>query len=110
MNDQVDYNYVTGRPNEVLSGVLRSIGAYTRHDRVRGFKIGITSDPERRFREEYAHAYHKMAVVYESSSISNVSQLECLMIEHNKELADNIIAGEGGNYGNPPYYLYVVVR
>ncbi len=51
-----------------------------------------------------------MAVVYQSSSIENVSQLEWLMIEHNRELADNIIAGGGGSYGNPPYYLYVVVR
>jgi hypothetical protein len=110
MSDRVNYNYIAGRPQEVVSDILRSIGAYTREDRVRGFKIGITGDPERRFREEYAHAYHKMAVVYESSSINNVSQLECLLIEHNKELADNIISGGGGNYGDPPYYLYVVMR
>jgi hypothetical protein len=110
MSDRVSYNYLTGWPQEVVSDVVRSIGAYTRRDRVRGFKIGITGDPERRFREAYAHAYRKMAVVYQSSSIENVSQLECLMIEHNRELADNIIAGGGGSYGNSPYYLYVVVR
>jgi hypothetical protein len=109
-DNRVEYNYVTGRPSEVVSGVLRSISAYTRRDRVRGFKIGITNDPERRFREGYAHAYHKMAVVYQSASIDNISELERLLIEHNYELCDNIISGGGGNYGDPPYYLYVVVR
>jgi exopolysaccharide biosynthesis predicted pyruvyltransferase EpsI len=108
--DRVIYNFVTGRPDEVVSDVLRSISAYTRVDRVKGFKIGITNNPERRFRDEYAHAYHKMAVVYQSSSISNVSLLERELIEHNQELADNIISGGGGNYGEPPYYMYVVMR
>jgi hypothetical protein len=109
-DERVVYNFVTGRPQEVVSDVLRSISAYTRSDRVRGFKIGITSDPERRFREAYDHAYHKMAVVYRSSSVANVAELERLLIEHNWELADNIIAGGGGNYSDPPYYLYVVMR
>jgi hypothetical protein len=110
MSERVVFNYVTGRPQEVVTDVLRSISAYTRRDRVRGFKIGITGNPDRRFGEEYARAYHKMAVVYCSKSIANVSELECLLIEHNWELADNIISGGGGNYGNPPYYLYVVTR
>jgi hypothetical protein len=109
-DDRMVYNFVTGRPEEVVSDVLRSISAYTRRDRARGFKIGITNDPERRFREAYAHAYHKMAVVYQSSSINNVSQLERELIEHNQGLADNIISGGGGNYGTPPYYMYVVIR
>jgi hypothetical protein len=109
-DDRVVYNHVTGRPEDIVSDVLRSISAYTRRDRVRGFKIGITNNPERRFRDGYAHAYHKMAVVYQSTSLKNVSELECLLIEHNWELADNIINGGGGNYGEPPYYLYVVMR
>ena len=110
MSDRVIYNYFTGWPSEVVSDVLRSISAYTRRDRVRGFKIGITSDPERRFQEEYAHAYRNMAVVYQSSSVANVADMERLLIDHNWELADNIISGGGGNYGDPPYYLYVAMR
>ena len=109
-DDRVEFNYVTGWPSDVVSSVLRSISAYTRRDRVRGFKIGITSNPRRRFKEAYAHAYHKMAVVYESSSVANVAELERLLIEHNRELSDNIISGGGGDYGDPPYYLYVAVR
>ncbi|HVF50448.1 MAG TPA: GIY-YIG nuclease family protein [Pyrinomonadaceae bacterium] len=108
--DRVVYNSVTGWPQDIVSDVLRKISAYTRSDRVNGFKIGITSNPERRFREGYAHAYHKMAVVYETSSVANVAELERLLIEYNQELADNIISGGGGNYGDPPYYLYVAMR
>lgn len=109
-DERVVYNFFTGRPEDVVSDVLRSISAYTRRDRASGFKIGITNNPERRFRDAYAHAYHKMAVVYRSSSIKNVSQLECELIDHNEELADNIISGGGGNIGSPPYFMYVVVR
>lgn len=107
---RVNYNYVTGRPEDVVSDVLRSLSAYTRRDRVRNFKIGITSNPERRFREQYNKNYDKMVVLYQSSSITNVSRLEVELVQHNKELADNIIAGGGGNYGEPPYYMYVVIK
>ena len=108
--ERVTYPYYTGRPNEVLSNVLRSISAYTRIDRTRSFKIGITNDPERRFQEEYAPYYDRMFVLYRSDSIDNVSILEEELVEHNKDLADNIVAGGGGNIGIPPYYLYVVVK
>ena len=54
--------------------------------------------------------YDKMFVVYESTSINSVSRLEDELVEHNRDLADNIIAGGGGGIGNPPYYLYVVVK
>ena len=110
MSDKVIYKYRTGRPNEIVSGVLRSISQITRIDRISYFKIGITNNPENRFRQAYAADYDKMLVVYQSASIKNVRELEYLLIEHNRELCDNIIAGGGGNYGEPPYYIYVVVR
>jgi hypothetical protein len=107
---RVVYNFWTGWPDEVVSNVLRSISAYTRRDRVRGFKIGITNNPKRRFKQAYARAYHKMIVIYRSKSLNNVSELERKLIEHNQELVDNIISGGGGDYGDPPYYMYVAVR
>jgi protein involved in ribonucleotide reduction len=110
MDEKVIYNYQTGRPSEIVSNVLRSISAYTRVDRVSYFKIGITCNPENRFRQAYAGTYDKMLVIYQSSSVKNVRNLEYLLIEHNRELCDNIIAGGGGNYGEPPYYMYVVIR
>lgn len=62
-----------------------------------------------RFSKGYANDYDEMIVVYESSSINSVSQVERELIDHNSEFAKNQIAGGGGNYGSPPYYLYVVV-
>ena len=32
------------------------------------------------------------------------------LIDHNQEITKNRIAGGGGNYGDPPYYLYLVLR
>lgn len=110
MSEQIIYNYQTGHPNRIVSSLLRSISAYTRADRVSSFKIGITCNPENRFRQAYADNYDRMLVVYQSFSINNVRAMECLLVEHNNELCDNIISGGGGNYGNPPYYMYVVIR
>jgi hypothetical protein len=108
--ERVILNYFTGSPQDIVSDVLRSISAYTREDRARWFKIGITNNPNQRFKNGYAKLYDKMIVLYRSSSLNNVSDLECKLIEHNRDLADNIIGGGGGNYGNPPYYMYVVVK
>ena len=52
-----------------------------------------------------------MLVLYQSSSINCVSQLECELVEHNWEFCDNMIGGGGGPVGRfGPYYLYVVVK
>ncbi len=109
-DDRVVYDFVTGRPPDIATDVLRSLSAFTRHDRVRYFKIGITSNPERRFKEAYAKSYDEMIVLYRSTSIHSVSQLEIELVRHNEGLADNLVAGGGGDYGEPPYYLYVVMK
>lgn len=106
----VEYSYITGRPQDIISSVLRSVSANTRKDRVRYFKIGITNGPERRFRQEYINNYDKMLVIYKSTSLKYVSELERELIKHNQDLADNIIGGGGGNYGDSPYFMYVVIK
>lgn len=108
--ETVEYNCYTGHPRQIVSDVLRSISAYTRSDRARSFKIGITNNPERRFADAYASTYDKMIAVYRSSSINNVSKLEADLVEYNGDLTDNIISGGGGNIGKPPYFLYVVIK
>ena len=76
----------------------------------RRFKIGITNNPLGRFSNGYARDYDQMIVVYQSASLDSVSQVECDLIEHNGDITRNRITGGGGDYGEPPYYLYLVVR
>jgi hypothetical protein len=108
--EQLVYDYLTGSPRDLVSGISRKISAYSRSDRVRWFKIGITNNPEVRFWRAHIKYYDKMIVVYRSQSINSVSELEDLLVEHNRDLADNLISGGGGNYGEPPYFLYVVLK
>ena len=62
-----------------------------------------------KFSNGYARDCDEMIVLYKSSSLDFVSHVECDLIEHNKEITKNRIAG-GGNYGDPPYYLYIVLK
>lgn len=105
----IHYDYETGRPSEVATSLKRRVGAYTRDNLKRKFKIGITCDPEGRWDNAYKRDYDEMIVLYQSQSIDSVSQVERDLIEHNKHLTKNRIAGGGGAIGNPPYYLYLVL-
>jgi hypothetical protein len=52
-----------------------------------------------------------MLVIYQSSSIDCVSELECELVNHNWDHCDNLVAGGGGGIGRfGPFYLYVVVK
>lgn len=101
---------LSGRPENILPSVRRKLSAYTRSDRVNNFKIGITSDPVRRFQRAYAGLYDEMILLYRSLSIDSVSVMECDLILHNWAIADNLNAGGGGRIGIPPYFLYIVTR
>ncbi len=110
MSDKVYFDFVTGRPSSVASTLRRRVSAYTRSNLDRGFKIGITNNPSVRFSNGYADDYDEMVVLYKSSSIDSVSEVERDLIEHNKDITQNRIAGGGGNYGEAPYYLYIVLK
>jgi hypothetical protein len=99
----------TGRPRHVYSSVCRSVSALTREEYVERFKIGITNHPWRRF-TAYADAYDEMILLYRSGSIQNVSDMETMLVEHNRGWSKNRTGGGGGNIGRVgPYYLYVVL-
>jgi hypothetical protein len=108
--DTVHFDFETGRPSMVASSLRRRVSAYTRKSVVRRFKIGITNDPRVRFSKKDYSSYDEMIVLYRSSSLDSVSEVECDLIDHNQEITKNRIAGGGGNYGDPPYYLYIVLR
>ncbi len=50
-----------------------------------------------------------MLVVYQSSSINCVSELEYELVNHNWQFCDNKVAG-GGVESAGPFYLYVVLQ
>ena len=108
--DAVHFDLSTGRPSAVATTLRRRVSAYTRKDVVRGFKIGITNDPRTRFSNGYSADYDETIVLYRSTSLNSVSQVERALIDHNQEITKNRIAGGGGNYGDPPFYLYIVIR
>jgi hypothetical protein len=99
---------VTGRPGVVAPSLRRRVSAYTRHDRARAFKIGITNHPERRFRQSYAGTYDDMIVIYQSSSRQFIREMERDLIEYNRVLCNNLIGGGGGRATTGPFYLYIV--
>lgn len=101
---------VTGKYHAVLHGIRRKLSAYTRQDRIRRFKIGITNNPVRRYQQAYAREYDEMILLYQTLSINSVSCLEAELVNHNWYVSDNNIAGGGGNIGGPPYYLYIVIK
>ena len=105
---------ITGRPITAETILRRKVGALARH---RGFhqKVGITNDPDRRWRQAYAPiGWHDMHVLYSSSSHSNVRALEKALIEWlDVRSADawfyNEVAGGGGRAPSAgPFYVYVV--
>jgi hypothetical protein len=108
--DAVHFDFMTGRPSVVASTLRRRVSAYTRKDLIRGFKIGIINNPRVRFSKKDYSGYDEMIVLYKSSSLDSVSEVECDLIDHNQEITKNRIAGGGGNYGDPPFYLYIVIR
>jgi len=107
--DEVYCDFITGKPSMVASTLRRRVSAYTLENLRRRFKFGITNDPNARA-SKYGSAYHEMIVLYKSDSIDSVSEVERDLIDHNEEIAKNRRAGGGGNYGAPPYYLYIVFR
>jgi hypothetical protein len=80
-------------------------------------KIGITNDPERRWREYYGpYGWHEMHVLYESSSHDHVCALEREFVRRfdgalmrSPGYPWNSTGGGGGRKPTSgPYYLYLV--
>ena len=106
------YNYLTGYPNHVISDLKHSISQYANNSSY--IKVGITNNPENRW---YQHKnedpdWEKMVVVYKSSSIDNVREIERELINHTieREESYNFIGGGGGNFGDGPQFLYFLIQ
>ena len=104
---KVKYSYYTGRPNEL--DLHKKASQLTRNDYYTGYKIGITNNPERRAKDYELHAtrYNEMLVIYETQSRNFAKTVERQITEYLEGFCDNKIMGGGGNYGQPPYYVYI---
>lgn len=71
--------------------------------------FGITGDYEQRA-WDHSLTYSLMVVLHEDDSASEIRDLEAWVIDENWQWCDNRTSGGGGHLGNPPYFLYVVLR
>lgn len=108
---KIRYEEQTGWPGALK--LIRRVAAFGRIDRVLGFKVGITSDPEKRasgYRYNDPH-FKEMVVIYKTSSDAVVRDIKGKLtdwfLEDNE--CHNERRGGGGPSGKPPYYLYVVL-
>ncbi len=107
---ELEFDYWTGNFSDVKRFLIRSISQYTRyHNNV---KIGITCAPNRRKSQHKKgdSNWSKMVVKYQTSSVNYINEMEKILIEYNWEFIENEAKGGGGRNGNPPYYLYVLLR
>jgi len=97
----------TGWPSQL--NLIPSLSAYVREDRVKKFKIGITSNPEQR-KNGYSNAYDEMLVLYCTDSKENVRVMEKYLTDNYKPHyrgCKNEARGKGP-LCEPPFYCYIV--
>jgi hypothetical protein len=106
----VEYNYCTGRPSDVITRLKRKVTRTINNNSY--VKVGITNNPETRWNQHRANdpTWTKMLVVYQSSSINHVRELESDLITHRWEELHNQRDGGGGNIGEGRQYLYFLIQ
>ena len=109
---QVEFNEITGSPNEVIETLNRKIGRYKSSNRK--IKIGITGrDPQTRFNEHLrCFDWSRMVVICLTNSIKFANNIENWLIDNHWEDLDNQRAGGGSNHLSPegPNYAYVLLK
>lgn len=103
---------------KILSHARSQITAYREHIGVRicVFKVGITSNPPRRYASYLKLGFSSMWIITQTDSRDLISMLEAACISHfschvgcrNKEESGGEGALNQANPPEPPFYLYVV--
>lgn len=106
----IKYDDWTGWPSNLEGSFHRRVSAYVRNCDENNYKIGITNNPERRFREHKRSGYNKMIVMYRTSSWKSAGDMEDRLIEYCEKYSANLVRGGGGSYGDPPYFLYLIIK
>jgi len=109
----VRYETDSGWPS-ALENLWRRVSAYTRGDRIIGWKVGLTNNPERRaysYDRDTDYYYDEMVAIYETSSIKNARDLEFAITSEYDGYCDNErLGGAGPDSATPPYYVYLVLK
>ncbi len=97
----------TGGYRQVQTNLCQRISALVRSDTP--FKIGITSDPDKRASGYRSHnsQYDEMIVLYQTASERFIRQLEQDLIDYYEGWSYNVAKGQG-RLGDPYFFLYVV--
>ena len=107
---ELEYDYWSGHLSDISLTLKKSINTYIQHYST--VKIGITCDPERRMSEHYRTdlGWEKMVVKYKTTSVNYINRIEKETIDYHRDDITNMISGGGGPNGNPPYYLYLLLK
>lgn len=103
-------NCCTGWPKDICSQLNISVGQYQRY--YNNVKVGITSNPYRRFRQHIDKNpemhWERMVVKYETSSVENANVVEKWFI-HNRPDLTNQWTGDSPMSGQGPFYTYFLL-
>jgi hypothetical protein len=108
----VKFNEISGHRDTVKPRLHLKIGALLRNNY--HTKIGITNDPHRRWNQSYKNnGWHRMHVIYVSSSIDYVKDIERHIIKRFATVGCaawyyNTAPGGEGRPCLGPYYVYLV--
>lgn len=113
----VEWNVMTGHASQVLDDLKKKLSLYQRGKQV---KIGISTDPEARWRKHSKskkHDWEKMVVVYKTTSHKSVYFMETELISFCADKYPDKIENEvlgGGGINNPEnfsnFYVYFLVK
>lgn len=111
----VCYEYWEGWPNGIEETLRRALGQYLRCEGNYHVKIGITNDPDTRFKQHCKDmTWEKMTVIYKTTSIDNARNLEKRLINYFEITSSSNFCyhnerdGGAGKIGVGDYYVYLL--
>ena len=113
---EVVFDPKTGWPSNVLPDIKRKITRIINDEGYDEIYIGRSSYPTRRINKHRTDKgnFKKALIVYKTQSQEHAQEVERSLIKHYLK-ADNVEVlnqseDSRGNIGEPPYYVYVVLR
>lgn len=110
----ISYLYSEGLPEAALPGLRRTLGAYARHGAFHQ-KVGLTADPEHRWRIGYAnYGWTRMNVVYSTDIYEHAQAVErgleeyCEFSMTGGYYHNRCRGGGGRKAAEGPYWVYIV--